>query len=296
MSYKPLALILGAGPNAGTAISSSLSALGYRIALVSRTTPTSTSTSGDNDTLLLQADFSTPSSIPPLFSRLYSQTGRYPSVVVYNAATLTPPSKDSGGVTGVPQEAFARDLMVNSVSPYVAAQEAVKGWLSEEASDSEPVGDSKEGGKVGKGNKTFIYTGNMLNQTILPVEALVTLGVGKSASAYWIGLADEMEKARGKGWRYVSSSCFSLPSFSSLLYPFCSSCSLLGGKKKRKGNSSANQMCSFFYADQRQPDGSPMGNVVDGPAHGAFYADLVQRTHEVPWLATFVKDKGHVKF
>lgn len=39
-----------------------------------------------------------------------------------------------------------------------------------------------------------------------------------------------------------------------------------------------------------------MGNVVDGPAHGDFYAQLVQRTNEVPWLATFVKGKGHVKF
>lgn len=53
---------------------------------------------------------------------------------------------------------------------------------------------------------------------------------------------------------------------------------------------------SFFYTDQRQPDGSPMGNVVDGPAHGEFYAQLVQRTNEVPWLATFVKGKGHVRF
>jgi hypothetical protein len=52
----------------------------------------------------------------------------------------------------------------------------------------------------------------------------------------------------------------------------------------------------FFYADQRQDDGSPMGTNVDGPAHGAFYAKLVQREEEVPWLATFVKDKGYVKF
>jgi hypothetical protein len=52
----------------------------------------------------------------------------------------------------------------------------------------------------------------------------------------------------------------------------------------------------FFYADQRLPDGAPMGNNVDGPAHGEFYAQLVQREKEVPWLATFVKGKGYVKF
>jgi hypothetical protein len=39
-----------------------------------------------------------------------------------------------------------------------------------------------------------------------------------------------------------------------------------------------------------------MGNNVDGPAHGEFYAQLVQREKEVPWLATFVKGKGYVKF
>ncbi|XP_014552680.1 hypothetical protein COCVIDRAFT_109653 [Bipolaris victoriae FI3] len=232
MSPKPIALILGAGPNAGTAIASSLSSLGYRIATASRS-GTSTSTS----TLSLTADFTNPSSIPPLFTRIHTDLHAYPSIVVYNAATMTPPS-DAGVVTSVPADKFTADLNVNVVSPYVAAQEAVKGW--------------KEMGKeAGGGEKTFIFTGNMLNRTILPVDALVTLGVGKSASAYWVGLADEIHK--GEGYR-------------------------------------------FFYTDQRQPDGSPMGNVVDGPAHGEFYAQLVQRTNEVPWLATFVKGKGHVRF
>ena len=40
-----------------------------------------------------------------------------------------------------------------------------------------------------------------------------------------------------------------------------------------------------------------MLNGVDGPAHGAFYVQLVQQERDdVPWLATFVKDKGYVKF
>lgn len=236
MSPKPIALILGAGPNAGTAIASSLSSLGYRIATASRSSSSSSTTSPSSETLSLTADFTNPSSIPPLFTRIHTDLHAYPSVVVYNAATLTPPA-DAGVVTSVPVDRFVADLNVNAVSPYVAAQEAVKGW--------------KEMGKEEGGDKTFIFTGNMLNRTILPVDALVTLGVGKSASAYWVGLADEIHK--GEGYR-------------------------------------------FFYADQRQPDGSPMGNVVDGPAHGDFYAQLVQRTNEVPWLATFVKGKGHVKF
>jgi hypothetical protein len=35
---------------------------------------------------------------------------------------------------------------------------------------------------------------------------------------------------------------------------------------------------------------------VNGPAHGEFYAELVQGKSEVPWLATFVQGKGYVQF
>ena len=89
----------------------------------------------------------------------------------------------------MPRPAFEKDLNINTVSAYVAAQETVCGW--------------EELGSKG-GNKTFVYTGNLLNQNILPVSAFVTLGVGKSASAHWIGLADEVFKEdKEKGWRYV---------------------------------------------------------------------------------------------
>lgn len=182
MSPKPIALILGAGPNAGTAIVSALSSLGYRIATASRS-----GTSLSPETLSLTADFTNPSTIPPLFARIHADLHAYPTVVVYNAATLTPPA-DPGLVTSVPVDSFAADLNVNVVSPYVAAHEAVKGW-------KHMAKDDEEHGR----NKTFIFTGNMLNRTILPVDALVTLGVGKSASAYWVGLADEIHK--GEGYR-----------------------------------------------------------------------------------------------
>lgn len=53
----------------------------------------------------------------------------------------------------------------------------------------------------------------------------------------------------------------------------------------------------FIYADQRQADGSFSGGALDGPAHGAFFSQLAASDAEnVPWDATFVKDKGYVKF
>lgn len=236
MSTKRVALILGSGPNVGTAITSSLTALNYRIATASRSGTNNLSPS--TGILSLTADFATPSSIPTLFAAVAQEFGTPPSVVIWNAATLTPPPIE-GSVLSVPADQFAKDLNVNTVSPYVAAMEAVKAW--------EGMQGKEEGG-----NKTFIYTGNALNQIVMPVPLFLTLGVGKSASAHWVGLADATYRERGY---------------------------------------------RFFYADQRQPDGAPMGNGVDGPAHGEFYAKLVQReSNDVPWLATFVKDKGYVKF
>jgi hypothetical protein len=38
------------------------------------------------------------------------------------------------------------------------------------------------------------------------------------------------------------------------------------------------------------------GTAVDGAAHGEFYAKLATHEDNVPWHATFVKDKGYVNF
>lgn len=43
-------------------------------------------------------------------------------------------------------------------------------------------------------------------------------------------------------------------------------------------------------------DGSPAYEHISGAAHGDFYAELASGDGEVLWLATFVKDKGHVDF
>ena len=53
---------------------------------------------------------------------------------------------------------------------------------------------------------------------------------------------------------------------------------------------------SFFYADERKPDGALAGQQIDGPAHAEFYAQLANGAEGVPWQATFVKGKGYVKF
>ncbi|KAM0415853.1 hypothetical protein ACHAPT_013164 [Fusarium lateritium] len=52
----------------------------------------------------------------------------------------------------------------------------------------------------------------------------------------------------------------------------------------------------FYYADQRNEDGSPVMAEIDGAAHGEFYAELAESKTQGPWLASFVKGKGYVKF
>lgn len=175
----PVVLILGSGPRVGAAVAEKFAGNGYSVALAFRKGTGSKTPEGY---FSIQADFNKPETMPTIFDAVKSELGAAPSVVIYNAAALTPPP-DQGSVLSIPAERLAADLNVNTVSPYAAAQQAVKGWGA-------PGSDTK---------KTFIYTGNIQNAVVLPVPLMLNLGVGKSASAYWIGAADAMYA--GKGYR-----------------------------------------------------------------------------------------------
>lgn len=180
MAANLVVLILGAGPRIGSAVAEKFASDGYKVALVSRKGTGSKNAEGH---LSLKADLNKPDSIPPLFKAVEAEFAAPPSVVVYNAGTLTPPP-DKDSIFSAPAESIASDFNANTISPYVAAQEAVKGWetLPKET------------------KKTFIYTGNITNVSIVPMPMMLTIGMGKSASAFWIGLADAMYSARG--YRY----------------------------------------------------------------------------------------------
>jgi len=173
----PVVLILGSGPRVGASVAQEFKNSGYSVALASRK---GINGKTDDGYLSIKADFASPSSIPDVFSAVKSEFGSAPSVVVYNAAALTPPPNQSS-VLSVSAEAVTKDLNVNVVSPYVAAQQAVAAW------ESLPQ-DTK---------KTFIYTGNAMNELIVPMPPMLDLGMGKSASAFWIGLVDALYKAKG---------------------------------------------------------------------------------------------------
>ncbi|KAK9412985.1 putative Short-chain dehydrogenase [Seiridium unicorne] len=54
-----------------------------------------------------------------------------------------------------------------------------------------------------------------------------------------------------------------------------------------------DQGFKFYYADERNADGSPAYSKVNGPAHGKFYAELAEGTEQGPWQQTFVKGVGY---
>jgi hypothetical protein len=52
----------------------------------------------------------------------------------------------------------------------------------------------------------------------------------------------------------------------------------------------------FYYVDERAPDGAPIFNKIGGEAHADEFWKLVQEKEQLPWLHTFAKEKGYIKF
>lgn len=177
MPSSSVVLILGAGPRVSASVAEKFARNGYQVAVASRKGSGSKTAEGY---LSLQADFTNATSISALFKAVRAEYNVSPNVVVYNAAALTPPP-DKESVRSISQENVTKDLIVNTVSPYVAAQQAVKEWetLPKEF------------------RKTFIYTGNIQSVAVLPVPMMLNLGIGKAASAYWLGVADTIYSAKG---------------------------------------------------------------------------------------------------
>ena len=103
------------------------------------------------------------------FQSLYLQLVSDTSIV--GAATFSP----ADDPFAVSFEDYNRDTTINLHSAYVAAQQAVAGFAQLPASAS----------------RTFIYTGNVLNVTILP--QFLESGIGKSGSAHMMWAASRSD-------------------------------------------------------------------------------------------------------
>jgi NAD(P)-dependent dehydrogenase (short-subunit alcohol dehydrogenase family) len=200
---KPIALILGSGANLGHHVAGRFRTEGYRVATVSR----SKSTANDDETSLsLTCDLADPREVETVFATVRKAWGE-PSVVVYNGMVSPPLPNSIKAKTPIslslfplrpltlldtaysltnaltPESAFdlstqdfERHLAVNTTSAFVAVREALSGFKH-----------------MGRGN--FFYTGNYLPWHSHP--KLMTLGVGKAASAHFVQIADEVWSGRG---------------------------------------------------------------------------------------------------
>jgi NAD(P)-dependent dehydrogenase (short-subunit alcohol dehydrogenase family) len=121
MASGPVALVLEAGPRVGNSVAGKFSSNGYKVAIASRS---GTETKTAEGYLSLKADFNKYDSIPALFDAVKAEFHAAPSLVVYNAAALTPPH-DKENIFSTLGESVQSDLCVSSISPYVAAQKCV---------------------------------------------------------------------------------------------------------------------------------------------------------------------------
>lgn len=188
MASSRVALVVGVGSNVGTSVVKGFLAAGYRVAAVSRSGAAGNDGGDDNSFHAIQADASDPSAVPQIFADLVSakKDWPFPSVIVWNAASLTPPPEtDAENPLAVPLAGLDKDLGLMVKSPYLAAQTAVEAWRT-----SSPTKDGERKG-------TFIMTGNILPRKIMPLPKMTTLGIGKSGANYWVGLADAVFKEKG---------------------------------------------------------------------------------------------------
>ncbi|KAK5311531.1 hypothetical protein LTR93_011684 [Exophiala xenobiotica] len=102
------------------------------------------------------------SAVPGIFTTVKAKLGGPPTVVVYNAAALSPPAGPANPLT-VSVEQLECDTALTSTSAYVAALETVAGF--ETLPKEVP--------------KTFIYTGNILAAVTMSDPPYVVLALEK---------------------------------------------------------------------------------------------------------------------
>ena len=177
---SPIVLILGAGSNIGVAAAKQFAETGYQVATVSRTAAEPPATTPEGY-LSIRADLSKVDEVRSIFDKIQSSLGGVPSVIIYNAAHVSP-CTESGNIFSVPLHQLDADIDLMIKGPYVAAGEAYNLWRKETTSGHK---------------KLFIYTGNIFPKVILPIPDMTTMGIAKVGSCFWLGMADKLYKEKG---------------------------------------------------------------------------------------------------
>ncbi|KAH8813501.1 putative short chain type dehydrogenase [Flagelloscypha sp. PMI_526] len=170
-------LIIGAGVNIGLPVAKRFASAGYKVAIASRTAPE------NSEHRHFVFDAANAATVPKLFSDVTAAIGA-PKVVIYNAYAWK--LADTEDPLTMSLNDFEYSISVNTISSFIAAQEAVKSWA--------------QTGTKG----TFIFTGNILNVRCLPnVPGALVFAMGKSAAASLIQGASYGYKGKGYKFYYV---------------------------------------------------------------------------------------------
>ncbi|KAI1747367.1 hypothetical protein F4782DRAFT_425808 [Xylaria castorea] len=162
----PVALIIGAGAAVGKASAEAFAAVGYKVAVASRTQKFDTSKFP-----FFEFDAAEPTQVAALFKKVRQEVG-VPEVVIYNAYGTAP--ADRSAVFDIDTvEGFQKRMNANGICPTIVAEEAVKGFLELESQ-----------GKLGPNGATYLFTGNALNEK--PLLGFFSLGIGKATAAYMV--------------------------------------------------------------------------------------------------------------
>jgi NAD(P)-dependent dehydrogenase (short-subunit alcohol dehydrogenase family) len=258
-----VAVVFGAGPRIGKAVAERFISAGYRVATVSRSASEAPTLSADGRVLSIRADLSQSSSIPGVFATVKATFGAAPKVVVWNAASGAQPT-DPDNMFTLPAADFEKDLVVAVTAPWAAAAEAFKVWGRE----------SKETA----GQRTYIYTGNLVPTIVSPRPGWVGFGTGKTGALHWLKVADLVYRDKGIRWvRPGGQGGVLAQNQARHLH-------LFGLRKLFPPRLEVHvtwvivrltNIVRFFYADGRLADGSPDFKV-DAEGHANMYFTLAE--------------------
>jgi len=154
------------------------------VATLSRSPPTTSSTPSNHH---ITADLTASTALKSHIASAATALGGFPNVIVYNAWSATFPQNADNWLADISPEAISKELAVNTVSLYAAAQAAVEGWEGLGKDDSAP--------------RALIYTGNPLPWINVPT--LVSLAMGKSSSATLVESLAATYGASGKRFYFT---------------------------------------------------------------------------------------------
>lgn len=191
-SSAPVVLIFGAdisGSNVGGALTKGFLKAGYRVASVSR----HAAEPSESTHLHIAANLVDPSSVAGVFDAVANAQWPFPAVIIWNVSSVSQPAaSDPTNPFAVAEADIERDMALMVKNPYLAARKALEIWS--------PGGEDAEKKRRG----TFIMTGNCCPRFIVPQDQfpvplamMTTLGMGKSAAAYYLATADELYKEKG---------------------------------------------------------------------------------------------------